>query len=206
MASTRMSILSVWIGMQIRWQVLVCLQAGWRSTQHKTEEGWWLKCSSNSVRCTTIVLRISGHRTAWILICSCNRERCTKVGLRISSHRAAGIFIDFTEEPTSLGTNSTSTIHKSNATSSKHLRKQRSVAWKNQVKVPHQRSPCSMKFQDNLQTESQERCARGDAWRLAKNILMLWEKDKATIFSATNEWCLPAPSVLKPEEREFKEG
>ena len=51
--------------------------------------------------------------------------------------------------------------------------------------------------------ESQERCARGDAWKLAKNILKLKETDKATFFSPTNEWSLPAPSAKKPEEREF---
>ena len=34
-----------------------------------------------------------------------------------------------------------------------------------------------------------------DAWRLAKK-----ETGKATFFSPTNEWCLPAPSVTNPEE------
>ena len=45
--------------------------------------------------------------------------------------------------------------------------------------------------------------ARGDAWRLAQKILKLKETDKATFFSPANEWCLPASSVMKPEEREF---
>ena len=51
-----------------------------------------------------------------------------------------------------------------------------------QVKVPHQRSPYALKFEDMSQeeTERQERCARGDAWRLAEKILKLKEKDKAT--------------------------
>ena len=42
-----------------------------------------------------------------------------------------------------------------------------------QVKLPHQRSPYAVKFEDRSQeeTERQERCARGDAWRLAKNII-----------------------------------
>ena len=63
----------------------------------------------------------------------------------------------------------------------------------------------AMKFEDRSQeeTERQERCARGDTWRLAKKILMLKQTDKATFFSPTNEWCLPAPSEIKPEEREF---
>ena len=41
------------------------------------------------------------------------------------------------------------------------------------------------------------------AWRLAKHILKLKEKNKAAFFSLSENWCLPAPSNLKPEEREF---
>ena len=62
-----------------------------------------------------------------------------------------------------------------------------------------------MKIEDRSQeeTERQERCACGDAWRLAKNICKLIETDNTTFFSPTNEWCLPAPSVTIAEEREF---
>ena len=76
---------------------------------------------------------------------------------------------------------------------------------KTQVKNSHQCSPYAVKFEDRFQeeTERQERCARGDAWRLAKNMLKLKEMDKVTFFSPTDEWGLPAPSVVKPEEREF---
>ena len=72
-----------------------------------------------------------------------------------------------------------------------------------QVKLPHQRSPYNLKLEDRSQEEikRQERCVRGDAWRLAKNILQPKETDKATFFSRTNEWCLPASSVIKTEER-----
>ena len=43
-----------------------------------------------------------------------------------------------------------------------------------QVKPSHQRSPNDVKFEDRSQveTERQERCARGDAWRLAKKFLI----------------------------------
>ena len=42
------------------------------------------------------------------------------------------------------------------------------------------------------------------AWRLAKNIYKLREKDKATFFfSPTDEWSMLAVSTIKPEEREF---
>ena len=70
---------------------------------------------------------------------------------------------------------------------------------------PHQRNPSAPKFEDRSQevTEWQERCAREAAWRLAKNILKLKEKQKSTFFSPSENWCLPAPSTIKPEESEF---
>ena len=54
-----------------------------------------------------------------------------------------------------------------------------------QVKVLHQCSPYASKFEDRSQEETggQERCARGDAWRLAKNILKL--KETVSILSHT---------------------
>ena len=69
----------------------------------------------------------------------------------------------------------------------------------------HQRNPNAPKFEDRSQeeTEWQERCAREAAWRLAKSILKLKEKSKAAFFSPSENWCLPAPSNLKLEEREF---
>ena len=62
-----------------------------------------------------------------------------------------------------------------------------------------------MKFEDRSheEMERQERCARGDAWRLARNILKLKEKDKGTFFSPANEWSLLDPSPIKPQGREF---
>ena len=64
---------------------------------------------------------------------------------------------------------------------------------------PHQRSPNAPKFEDRSQeeTEWQERCAREAAWRLAKSILKLDEKNKATFFTPSEKWCLPAPSTVK---------
>ena len=73
-----------------------------------------------------------------------------------------------------------------------------------QVKIPHQRSPHSMKFEDRSheETERQQRCARSKAWNLAKNIYKLTEKDKATFFSPA-KWILPSASAREPDEREF---
>ena len=41
------------------------------------------------------------------------------------------------------------------------------------------------------------------AWRLAKSVRKLKEKNKAAFSSPSENWCLPAPSNLKPAEREF---
>ena len=69
---------------------------------------------------------------------------------------------------------------------------------------PQKRNPIAPKFEDRSQeeTEWQERCAREAAWRLAESILKL-KGEKAAFFSPSESWCLPAPSNLEPEEREF---
>ena len=47
-------------------------------------------------------------------------------------------------------------------------------------------------------------CTKGSTQRdSAKNILKLKQKGQSYLFSLTNEWCLPAPSVMKSEEREI---
>ena len=63
---------------------------------------------------------------------------------------------------------------------------------------PHHRNPNASKFEDRSQeeTEWQERCALEAAWRLAKSILKLKEKNKTAFFSPSETWCLPAPSTL----------
>ena len=74
-----------------------------------------------------------------------------------------------------------------------------------QVKFPHQRSPYAMKIEGRSQeeTERQQRCARGKAWNLAKNLYKLKAKHKATFCSPSEEWVLPVASLKEPEEREF---
>ena len=69
---------------------------------------------------------------------------------------------------------------------------------------PHQRSPNAPKFEDRSQeeTEWQEQGAREAAWKLAKSVWKLKGKNKATIFSPSENRCLPVSS-LKLEEREF---
>ena len=69
----------------------------------------------------------------------------------------------------------------------------------------HTSTLCSSpKFEDRSQeeTEWQERCAREAAWRLAESILRLKEKHESTFLSTAEDRC-PAPSKIKPEEREF---
>ena len=69
---------------------------------------------------------------------------------------------------------------------------------------PHQRNSNAPKFEDRSQeeTEWQEQGAREAAGKLAKSVLELKKKNKAAFFSPSENRCLPAPSNLKPEERE----
>ena len=69
---------------------------------------------------------------------------------------------------------------------------------------PHQRSSNAPKFEDRSheETEWQEQGAREAAWKLAKSVFKLQEHERATFFSPSENWCLPA-SNLNPEEREF---
>ena len=62
-----------------------------------------------------------------------------------------------------------------------------------------------MKYKDRSQGETArpERCAREDAWELAKKFYKLIKEDKATFLSPAEEWILPAASTTKPQEREF---
>ena len=65
-----------------------------------------------------------------------------------------------------------------------------------QVKLPPPRSPYAVKFEDRPQedTERQERCARGDVWRLANNINKLKEKEKLLSFRlSVSGFCRPHP-------------
>ena len=152
----------------------------------KAEKGWWQKCSGFS-------------------------ERCTTVGLRISGHRAAGIFIDFTRRaPESWDQFDEYDSQKLRSVMLTSERNKRPSLIKTHVELPHQRSPHAVKFEDRSQeeTEKQERCARGDAWRRVEtgqeNILKLKRKGpKLPFFSPTNEWSLPAPVTIEPEEREL---
>ena len=66
---------------------------------------------------------------------------------------------------------------------------------------PQEHNSNAPKIEDRSQeeTEWQEQCAREAAWRLTKNILKLKEKHKTAFFSPSENWCLPAPSAVKPE-------
>ena len=59
-----------------------------------------------------------------------------------------------------------------------------------------------MKFDDRSpgETARQERCARGDAWELAKNMYKLKKEDEATFYSPSEERILPTASTINPKE------
>ena len=136
--------------------------------------------------------------------CCVQLIKYTTIGMCIPGHGAAEVFIDVTEEFRHAETNPTCKIHK------KLLHVTHTFETKNPSLgyicpgEPHQRSANAPKFEDRSQeeTEWQERWAREAAWKLAKSVLKLKEKNKATLFSPSENRCQPA-STLKPEEREF---
>ena len=76
-----------------------------------------------------------------------------------------------------------------------------------QVKIPHQRSPHAVKFEDRSPEEiarpaTQERCARGDARELARKIFTLKKKRKTKLRSVRlleSGFCRPHPQE-RPEQ------
>ena len=128
-------------------------------------------------------------------MCSGYGEKYTTIGLRISRYGAADVFNDFSEKL--KHTEAKAVVRHAN------IRDQNPSLGMICPGDPHQRNPNGPKFEDRSQeeTEWQELCAREAAWRLAKNILKLEKKHKTTFFSPSENWCLPAPSTLKPEER-----
>ena len=70
---------------------------------------------------------------------------------------------------------------------------------------PHERNPNAPKFEDRSQEETRvarARCPRSSVEAGQKSVKKLKEHERATFFSPSENWCLPA-STLKPEEREF---
>ena len=105
-----------------------------------------------------------------------------------------------------LGTNSKDAIDEIYATSSEYPGKKKGPSLgKINVKVPHQRSPYAVKFEDKSHevTERQQRCARSKVWNLAKTIYKLKEKDQGAFYFPVEEWVLPAASTKELEERQF---
>ena len=70
---------------------------------------------------------------------------------------------------------------------------------------PQERNPCAPRLEDRTRQETlhQARCARREAWDLAKSVCKFEAQDKATFYSPTDAWVMRAPSSKKPEEREF---
>ena len=163
---------------------------------YKSENGckFWYKCShahrqvdeQPSKKC----------KKEWWQNCSGSFEEYMTVGLQISGYGAAEVFIDSADElkHTDQSLCVTTTFETKN----------------HRLGVicpgdPHQRNPNAPKFEDPSQeeTERQERDAHEAAWKMARCVLTLKEKHKTTFFSPSKNWCLPSPSRIIPEEREF---
>ena len=73
---------------------------------------------------------------------------------------------------------------------------------------PHERSFFVSTFEDRTQedTLAEEQWARGEAWRLGQKVQKLkgdLDQSRETFFSPSEVCCLPAPSSIKLEEREY---
>ena len=159
--------------------MLIPALEAWRATKQEAEEEWRQKCSSHCEECATVELCITGHWAARI----CN---------------------DFQEGQKSVGTNSTSTIHKGYVKQTSEKRKvRRSGTFKSKFFISEVPTLWSLRTDVQEETARQERCARGDAWELARKIFQLKQEDKATFYSPSEECIIPAASTIKPEEREF---
>ena len=105
--------------------------------------------------------------------CSGYCENCTTIGLRLARLGCVGFSkrqtVPGKPDAKSLGINSKSTVHPVHATSREYPGKGPSLG-KLRVKHPHQRSHYAMKFEDlsHEETVRQPRCARSEAWNLAK--------------------------------------
>ena len=68
---------------------------------------------------------------------------------------------------------------------------------------PQERNPWAPKCEEKPQDETlkRERCARRDAWEVAKDVYKLKKKSpKDTFYSLAEAWVMPAPSSTKPED------
>ena len=125
-------------------------------------------------------------------------------GLRISEYRANEIQVDFTEEHKIFGIGS----HRSILESTLHHMKIRVHRKELPIEMCElqERSLCAPKnweYRTQEETLQQERCASREAWDWAKHVHKLNDSDKATFYSRSEVWSLPAPSSKKPEERTF---
>ena len=62
------------------------------------------------------------------------------------------------------------------------------------VQLPHQRSPYALKFEDRSQdeTERQERCARGDTWRMGQKYPKAQRKGQSYLFLTYHRMVSPS--------------
>ena len=100
-------------------------------------------------------------------------ERCTSVGLCIAGRRARRNLQRFHGRAQKFWDQFDEYGYTRAALRQANIRENKRPSLnKIQVKDSHQRSPYAVKFEDRSQEEieRQERCARGDAWRLAENI------------------------------------
>ena len=177
-ASSRMLVPQVREWMQIWGKVLLCASPGWRTVQQKVSKEWWQKCS--------------GHA-----------ENYTTIGLRIPGYGAAEDFIDFSEELKKYGNQSDGfNSQKPTYVMLTFETKIHRLTWFAQVNLISG-APMLQILRIGLRKrrngKSDVPVKQRGGW--PKKFQKLKEKNKATVFSPSENWCLPAAN-LKLQERE----
>ena len=136
--------------------------------------------------------------------CCVQLIKYTTIWFRLSGRGGAEVVINFAEELRHAESNPTFKIHESHCTSRKKLEtKFLRSEWFAQVNLISV-APTHKNLRIGLRRRQsgKSKVPAKQTAKLAKSVLQLKDNNKATFFSPSENWCLPA-STLKPEEPEF---
>ena len=162
---------------EILGKVLSCVSPGWRTAKQTFSQ--------------------NGEQSAVVML-----KSFTTIGLRVSGYWTVEVFIDFSDEFRNENESDVFNLPKESHVMQTFKTKIHRLEWFAQV-ILSSVTPILQNFECRSQeeTERQERCAREAAWRLAKSILKLKEKNiQKAFFSPSENKCLRhQPSNLRKE-------
>ena len=148
-----------------------------RQPSKKVQGTWWTRIGCCIEGVSTIGLRVPRYRAAEEVYSTEERIFWNKLHRHVLPGHAAP--------------------HKKSGEKGSIARSQSIANLKNTIRVQN--------FEDKRLPETLhlEQCVRREAWDLAKHVHELKTKDKATFYSLTEAWAMPAPSSKKPEEPKY---